>query len=206
MGIHILSGIMRSGKGIGTALINYNHAAAGYTLVSNVDYFFHNDPQRRTNKPLDFEIIEQCLNNQMSLTQKYSTKKILVTIDELITQMDNRKSLSNNNVGLSYFALQAAKTHTSILGTSQMREAIDLRLRSFAQYFTFTRKQLYSTFYKGRMINNAIDSFEYFVYDNQYATLVPIDYYEIPPEDAYWLGSRFKTEQLIAPRTLSKKP
>lgn len=205
--IEIFAGRMRSGKGIGATLSARNHYIRGYTtILSNMDFFF-DQPKEPVNQPLDLDIIENCVNNAIPLTTHYNVERLLVVMDEMPLLMDSRTSMSKDNRGLTYFSSQSAKDRVDIIGTTQLNDMIDIRMRKFAHWIYVCQKHYFPPFIapSKELIRNAIEKFTFDLYDNQ--SIIPeyITTLELPWQEANIIGYQYSTIQKIKPRSPIKR-
>lgn len=200
--IIVYNGRMRSGKGFGLALNAYNHWMDGYTVISNMDFYFgRQTPGKRipVNLPLDFQQIESCIESGKPLTHVVGNSKVLLVIDELPSAMDSRKSLTGTNVIMSWFAAQSAKTHVDMAVSTQKLGMIDLRMRDFAHFIVNCDKAVFTSDNPDEHLEKYIHHFEYEIYDNGGDEAQYIGTMQIGADLALKLGEMFDTQQGIPP-------
>lgn len=66
---------------------------------------------------------------------------VLVVIDEAYLWLDSRRSMSKENVNVSYVVLQSRKRGFDVLYIAQVRSSVDLRLRELSEIWVYCEKR-----------------------------------------------------------------
>lgn len=81
----------------------------------------------------DINVIYKAINEDLDLNQIYGSEKIAMGLDEITILGDSRKSLSTENIVLTYLFMQSRKRHIEIIGTLQVMKRLDDTLRRIIQ-------------------------------------------------------------------------
>lgn len=113
--IILYSGRRGSGKTLTMVKDAFRYYKNGWKIFSNIELGF----------PHEYISDEDILNIQ---DNEHINNCVLV-IDEIQILIDSRKSMSNKNVGFTHFIQQIRKRNIVVLGTTQFKGTVDLRLR-----------------------------------------------------------------------------
>lgn len=114
-------GDIGSGKTLTMTKYVYLYYNLGYNIYSNYNLEF---PHKKIDRAFMTDIVEN---------DKTLEGNNLFAIDEIGIYMDSRKSVSKENVLLSYFIKQVRKKEIKLFYTEQFRHAIDKRLRGLTR-------------------------------------------------------------------------
>lgn len=122
--IHLITGLMSSGKTLYMSSLLYNDYTRGRTILSNYSLNF---PHYKIN--IDYLLM-------MAQKENVVLSNVSIGLDELWIYLDARRSSADINLLSSYFFLQSSKDDTHIYITSQKAEQLDLRIRDNCHKFS----------------------------------------------------------------------
>lgn len=102
--------------------------ASGYKIVTNL---------KLTKIPyvqFDISVIYNAIRENLDLNQIYGSNKICMALDEITVLGDSRKSLSTENIILTYLFMQSRKRGIHIIGTVQIFKRLDDTLRRIVEW------------------------------------------------------------------------
>jgi len=143
---------MGKGKTLSCVKEAFGYYLQGYRILSNMKLRF-------PYTPINNKYITEFAKNK---TEIYNS---VIIIDELHTFMDSRRSVSKKNLLGSYFVTQTRKQRVKLLGTTQHRGQIDLRIRQNTEIFIDCEKKELPAIYKGNkliLITNHINTRDHY--------------------------------------------
>lgn len=82
----------------------------------------------------DINVIYKAIQENLDLNEIYGSRKICMALDEITTLGDSRKSLSTENIVLTYLFMQSRKHGIEIFGTLQVFRRLDDTIRRMIEF------------------------------------------------------------------------
>lgn len=82
----------------------------------------------------DINVIYEAIQKNLDLNEIYGSRKICMALDEITTLGDSRRSLSTENIVLTYLFMQSRKHGIEIFGTLQVFKRLDDTIRRMIEF------------------------------------------------------------------------
>lgn len=124
----IFAGKRGHGKTLRVIYLTYLAYKSGYKIVTNLK--LTGIPYT----PFDINTIYKAIQENLDLNEIYGSRKICMALDEITTLGDSRKSLSTENIVLTYLFMQSRKHGIEIFGTLQVFKRLDDTIRRMVEF------------------------------------------------------------------------